>query len=60
MHYLLGYPISQINKFLTNLSLRGISRMHPYLVKTEEAITPDILLQMYEYMDLNNPRDTVF
>ena len=60
MHYLLGHPTSQIKEYLINSSLRGISKMHSHLVKKAGAITPDILLQVYEYMDMKKPRDTVF
>ena len=60
LHYLLGYPTSQINEFVINLSLRGINRLHQHLVKKAQAITPSILLQFYEHMDMESATDTVF
>lgn len=60
MHYLLGFSTSQINEFLINLSLRGISRIKPHLVRKAESMTPDILLQMYKFLDLKKAKDTVF
>ena len=60
MHHLLGFSTSQINGFLINLSLRGISRIKPHLVRKAESITPDILLQKYKFLDLKKANDTVF
>lgn len=60
MHYLLGYSTSHINEFLINLSLRGIGRQNPHLVKQAKAITPEILFAMYNFLNMSEPLDAVF
>lgn len=60
MHYLLGYTTDSINEFLINLGLRGIARLHPHLIRKAEAITPEILMRMYSYLDIKNPVDVVY
>ena len=51
MHYILGYPTDNINNFLLNLSLKGIARLKPHCVQQALPITPDMLVQMYSFMD---------
>ena len=60
MHLLLGYPVDHINKFILNLSLKGIARLNPYCIKQAEAMTPEILLQIACVMDLKSPFDMVY
>lgn len=60
IHLILGYSVDQINKFILNLSLRGMARLKPHCVKQAEAMTPDILLQIGCILDLSNKSDIVF
>lgn len=59
MHHFLGYPIEQINEFLINLSLKGIARSQPHMVKQAAPITPEILLKMYEHMNMKKSTNIV-
>ena len=43
-----------------NLSIWGIARLHPYLIKQAKAITPDILIKFSTVLNLKDPRDSVF
>lgn len=60
MHHLLGYATDDINTFLINLGLRGIHRQKPHLVKQARAITPEILLSIYQFLNLSSLVDVVF
>lgn len=59
MHLLLGYSVEHINKFILNLSLKGIAKMHPYCKKQAEAITPEILVKIANSMNFSNKTDLV-
>ena len=59
MHHFLGYSTEQINKFLINLSLKGIARTQPHMVKQAAPITPEILLKMYEQMNMKKSTNVV-
>ena len=60
MHHLLGYSTSNINDFLINLTLRGINRQNPHLVKQAKHITPEILLKIHGVLDFSIKSDVVF
>ena len=60
MHNLLGYSTHNINDLLTNFSLRGIKRLHPHQVKQASPITPEILLDLYKFLEKNSKKDSVF
>ena len=60
MHYILGYPTDNINNFLLYLSLKGIARLKPHCVQQALPITPDMLVQMYSFMDFSDPNDLVY
>lgn len=60
MHLLLGYPVEHINRFVLNLSLKGIAKLNPYCLQQSEPITPKILLKMANVLDLSNDTDIVF
>ena len=59
-YLLLGYSTDHINEFLINLGLKGIARSHPHLVKQARAITPEILLKLFSYLDVQDPFDATF
>ena len=60
MHLLIGYPVEQINGFVLNLSLRGLTRVKMHCVKKAEAITPEILLQISSILNFEDFNDKVF
>lgn len=60
MHLLLGYSVDHINKFILNLSLKGMAKLKPYCVKQAEALTPEILQQVVGCLDLKNVSDIVY
>ena len=56
MHNLHGYSTQNINDFLINISLRGIERLYPHQVKRASHITPEILLDIYKFLDKNSKK----
>lgn len=60
MHLLLGYSVEQINKFLLNLSIKGIAKLHPYRRKQAEPVTPEILISIADTMNFHDKADLVF
>ena len=46
------YSIEHIISFVINLGLKGIARLHPYCNKQAEPITPTILLQIFDILDM--------
>lgn len=54
VHLLLGYNIEHINNFLLNLSLKGIAKSIPHIVKQAEPITPDILMSIHSFLDFSS------
>ena len=45
IHLLLGFLIEHINKFILNLSLKGIAKLNPHRIRQAEGMTPAILLK---------------
>ena len=60
MHLLLGFLVDQINKFILNLSLKGMAKLNPYCKKQAEPITPEILLKIAEFMDFSDKNNIVY
>lgn len=60
IHLLLGHSVEHINKFILNLSLKGIAKLNPHSVKQAECMTPDILLRISEVLDFTRSSDLVF
>ena len=60
MHILLGYSVEHINNFIINLGLKGMARLKPYCIKQAEPITPIILKQIHDVLDLTDTHDTVY
>lgn len=60
MHQLLGYEVSQINDYLLNLSLKGISKNLSHIIKHACPITPDILVQIYHVLNMDSPDDITY
>ena len=60
MHLLLGYSVDNINKFMLNLSLKGIAKLHPYCPKQAEPITPEILISIADTLNFSNIDNLVY
>ena len=60
MHLLLGYSVDHINKFILNLSIKGIAKLHPYCIKQAEPITPEILISISDTLNFQSHTDLVF
>ena len=60
MHLLLGHAVEHINKFILNLSLKGIAKLNPHCIKQAECMTPAILLKISQILDFSNKSDVVF
>ena len=60
MYMSLGYSIDQLNNFLKNLSLKGLTRLKQHCVKQAEPTTPLILSQIYGLLDMSIADDSVF
>lgn len=54
----LEFPYLQ--SFSLKLTLKGLQRLNPYLPRKALPITPLILKQIYEFMDLNDTQDKTF
>ena len=42
---------------MINLGLKGIAKSHPYLVKHAQAMTSEILLKMFRFLDVRDQFD---
>ena len=60
IHRLLGYNLDDMNQFLINFTLRGISRVKCHTIKQAEAVTPLLLLKMYHSLDLKKSENKVY
>lgn len=60
MHLLLGFQVDHINKFILNLSIKGMAKLKPYCVKQASPMTPEILLQIASILDFDNPDSLVY
>lgn len=55
LHILAGYTCTHLETLNLRLLLRGIARLHPYCAKKATAMSPDILLDIYRFLDLQDP-----
>ena len=60
MHIILQLSVEDINDFLVNLSITGISRRNPHKVKQALQITPDLLGKFANILNLTNKEDVVY
>lgn len=60
MHLLLGYPTEQINKFILNLSLKGIAKLKSYCVHQAEPITLEILIKIADTMNFSDKNNFAY
>lgn len=56
----MGYTTDKINEFVVNLGLKGLARSKPHMAKQAQAITPEILLQIYTFLDMRKRKDIVY
>ncbi|CAG2202145.1 unnamed protein product [Mytilus edulis] len=57
LHLLLGVEFPTEDWFSIKLLFRGLSRQNHHMPRRALPITPQILFQMYEFLDMSNPSD---
>lgn len=60
MHLMMGSSVDHINKFILNLSFKGIAKLNPHCVKQAEAMTPEILIQISKVLNFSDKSDLVY
>ena len=60
VHLMSGFQLEDVNKYLINISLRGIARLKKHTVRQAEPITPELLYRMYFVLNMENNDDVVF
>ena len=60
MHLILGFSVDHINKFILNLSLKGIAKLNLHCIKQAEPMTPEILLRIADTLDFSKSYDCVY
>ena len=60
LHVLNDFEFPFLQCMPLKLTLRGLSRLNPHLPRKALPITPQILMQMYKFLDMDNPLDTTF
>ena len=56
LHMLLGLPSPVVDEYLYGLTVQGIRREKGHTVKQAAPMNPQLLLDMYEKVDMNDPR----
>jgi len=52
--------LKNLNSFILNLTLRGISRLNPHCVKQAAPLSPRILYQIYGVLDRSRHKDVSY
>ena len=60
MHLILGFSVDHMNKFISNLSLKGIPKFNPHCIKHAEPVTLEILLRIADTLDFPKSYDCVY
>ena len=60
VHHLLGFTFEDINQFLINFTLKGISRLKCHTVKQAYPVTPLLLFRMYKSLDFDVAENRVY
>ena len=60
LHTLLNYRIAGFHGFLLKLTLRGLRRGNPHIVKRARPMTPAILHDIHSTLNLQEPIDAIF
>lgn len=59
-HKLLGFKFPDKDEFQIKLAFKGISRLQPHCIKQALPITPEILIEIYNILDLQIAENVVF
>ena len=54
LHLYSGYTFELLTTFEVKILLKGLARMHPHQPKQALPITPEVLLDIFPHLDLNN------
>lgn len=54
VHLLMDLPFPHVGKIELKLVIRGLARLNPFTPRQALPITPEILLDMYKVLDINN------
>ena len=60
LHILLEKSTDGFASFEVKLTLRGISRVKKHLVRQATPVTPQLLSEILQCLDINNPTDATF
>ena len=60
LHLLMGQSIAAFSDYVLQLTLMGLSRGSSHITKQARPITPEILLKIFNQLDLNNFDDAIF
>ena len=60
LHKLLDLPINQFSDIELKLALRGLQRNNTHIPKQAPPITPQILHDVYDLLDMDNEEDVIF
>ena len=60
LHLYNDSPFPHFGSLFLKLTLRGIARLHPHLPKQALPITPEILLKMSKFFNMEIARDATF
>ena len=55
----MGFSIEH-NKFILNLSLKGIAELNPHRIRQAEGMTPAILFKISSVLDISSSVDSVY
>ena len=54
LHLYSGYTFELLTTFEVKIFLKGLARIHPHQPKQALPITPEVLLDIFPHLDLNN------
>ena len=60
LHQLIGVSLPSEDSYQLTLVLRGIARSNPHLPQKALPVTPQILQDMYKFLDVGSPLDATF
>jgi len=60
VHFLLGFDLKKLNAFLINFSLRSMMRLKGHTVKKAESVTPDLLCNIFHFLDFSDSDNLAF
>ena len=60
LHLFLDYSFNHFDTFYFKLFMKGLKRCNPHTIKAALPITPEILIQMKEFLDFDNVNSYTF